>query len=260
VANRPRITLLTDFGTGDGYVAAMKGVIAALAPDVLIDDATHDIAPGDVHAGAWALAGYWRLYPSGTVHVAVVDPGVGSGRRALAARADHRFFVAPDNGVLTRVLRETNEPSIVAVENERFFRSVVSATFHGRDIFAPVAAYLASGSSHLDLGRAISDPVTLELPEPQRSSDVVRGVIVHIDRFGNLITSIPGSWVGAGAGVWIGDRELTVRRTYADAAAGEALALIGSRGVLEVSVRDGNAAAILAVQCGAEVTVRLARS
>jgi S-adenosylmethionine hydrolase len=255
VADRRRITLLTDFGTADGYVAAMKGVIAAIAPDAPIDDAAHDIAPGDTHAAAWVLAGYWRLYPNGTVHVAVVDPGVGSARRALAALADGRLFVAPDNGVLTHVLDVAREPSVVAIENEKFFGDVVSATLHGRDVFAPVAAHLARGTSHAELGRVITDPVKLPLPRPYRTPESIHGVIVHIDRFGNLVTNIPAEWIVAGSPVLIAGRELTVRRTYADVATGEPLALIGSRGTLEIAVRDRSAAELLSVRCGAEVSV-----
>jgi hypothetical protein len=255
VPDRRRITLLTDFGTADGYVAAMKGVIAAIAPAAYIDDAAHDIPPGDVHAAAWALAGYWRLYPSGTVHVVVVDPGVGSPRRALAAEADGRLLVAPDNGVLTHALAAASRPTVIAIENERFVRDVVSPTFHGRDVFAPVAAHLAAGSSYLELGRSISDAEKLDVPEPARSRAAIHGVIVHVDRFGNLITNVPADWVHAGSRIRIGSRELPLRRTYAEAAIGEPLAVIGSRGVVEISVRDGNAASALGVQRGAEVSV-----
>jgi S-adenosyl-L-methionine hydrolase (adenosine-forming) len=256
VAERRRITLLTDFGTADGYVAAMKGVIAAIFPDAFIDDVAHDIPPGDVHAAAWALAGYWRLYPSGTVHVAVVDPGVGSARRALAATVEGRFFVAPDNGVLTRVFADASAFTAVTIDNETFFRDMVSATFHGRDVFAPVAAHLAGGVSLRELGRAIHDPVKLDLPEPQRVGDVVTGAVVHVDRYGNLVTNIPAVWVQGSSHVRIAGRELPLRRTYTDVAPGEALALSGSRGTLELSVRDGNAADLLSVGRGAEVLVR----
>src|SRR5690606_8452553 len=162
-----RITLLTDFGTADGYVAAMKGVIAARAPGVVVDDASHDVPPGDVAAAAWTLSRYWNLYPPGTVHVVVVDPGVGSERRALAAEVDGRLFVAPDNGVLTWVLAEAGDAAVVAIEAARLFRTPVSATFHGRDVFAPVAAELArragAGPSRFrevlaDLGPEVADP------------------------------------------------------------------------------------------------------
>src|SRR5690606_33505136 len=175
-----RITLLTDFGTADGYVAAMKGVIAARAPGIVIDDASHDIPPGDVAAAAWTLSRYWNLYPPGTVHVVVVDPGVGSERRALAAEVDGRLFVAPDNGVLTWVLAEAGDAAVVAIEAARLFRTPVSATFHGRDVFAPVAAELArragAGPSRFrevlaDLGPEVADPVRLPLPRPHRGPD-----------------------------------------------------------------------------------------
>ena len=259
-----RVTLLTDFGTADGYVAAMKGVIAAIAPGALIDDASHDVPPGDVAAAAWSLWRYWRLYPAGTVHLVVVDPGVGSARRALAAEADGRLFVAPDNGVLTRVLAEAGSAAVVAVEAAELFRTPVSPTFHGRDIFAPVAAELArraaAGAPYrralADLGPAIADPVRLPLPQPQRDGGRVAGEVVHVDRFGNLITNIPGEWLAEGARVRVeGGPDAPLVRTYADASPGALLALVGSAGLLELSVRDGSAAERLGAGRGTAVRV-----
>jgi S-adenosyl-L-methionine hydrolase (adenosine-forming) len=234
-----RVTLLTDFGTRDGYVAAVKGVIAAIAPESIIDDAAHDIGFGDVREAAWALARYWRRYPPGTVHVCVVDPGVGSARRALALHAERRFFVGPDNGVFTHVLSDADFQA-VSLENSTFHGGDISATFHGRDVFAPVAAHLARGVSLDELGPAVTDPVRFEVARPHREGGVVHGEVVHIDRFGNLITNIPAQLIADGARVGIDGHDLgTVRRTYADAARGDALALIGSDGMLEVAVRDG---------------------
>ena len=264
----PRITLLTDFGTADGYVAAMKGVIAARAPDVAVDDASHEIPPGDVAAAAWALSRYWHLYPEGTVHLVVVDPGVGSARRPLAAEARGRFFVAPDNGVLTRVLAEAEDARVVAIEAKEHFRTPVSATFHGRDVFAPVAAALAvrAATAHPDgygaildaLGPVVTDPVRLPLPAPQRLPGRLLGEVVHVDRFGNLVTNVPGDWVPTGATVRVGDGPaMRVLRTYADVSPGELLALVGSADLLEVSVRDGSAAAALGAGRGSEVEVTL---
>ncbi|HEX7049488.1 MAG TPA: SAM-dependent chlorinase/fluorinase [Longimicrobiales bacterium] len=250
-----RITLLTDFGTADGYVAAMKGVIAAIAPDVAIDDAAHDVPPGDVAAAALALARYWRLYPPGTVHLVVVDPGVGTARRALAARADGRFFVAPDNGVLTDVLAAEGGV-VVAIENPDLRRPTVSATFHGRDVFAPAAAHLARGVALDEFGPPVEDPVRLERTRPERTREGVRGAVIHVDRFGNLITDIPGEWVRGAAAVEVAGRSVGApRRTYGDVAPGAALALVGSTGALEISVRDGSAAAAFGVGRGAEVRV-----
>ena len=251
------ITLLTDFGTSDGYVAAMKGVIAAIAPDARVDDAAHDIPPGDVAGAALALRRYWRLYPAGTVHVAVVDPGVGSDRRGIALEVDGRFLVGPDNGVFTHVLREAERVQAVSLESAEYFRAEVSATFHGRDIFAPVAAHIARGVRLVSLGARITDPVQLPWPEPQRTADAVEGVVVHADRFGNLITNIPGDWCARGSTVWLGERRIgPLFLTHADVAPGEPAALIGSAGFLEISVRDGSAAEVLAANRGAVVRGR----
>lgn len=251
-----RITLLTDFGTRDGYVAAMRGVIASIAPRIVVDDASHDVPPGDIQAGAWALGNYWRLYPERTVHVAVIDPGVGSARRPLAALIDGRCFVAPDNGVLTRVLAEASSARIVLIENSRLLRDDVSNTFHGRDIFAPAAAHLALGSALDEVGPEVTDPVLLELLMPLRGGNVIRGRVVHVDRFGNLVTNVPAAWVTERSHVRFGASDLgPVRTTYSDVQSGHAVALIGSAGYLEVGVRDGNAAKLLWKGRGTEIVV-----
>ncbi len=251
-----RITLLTDFGTVDGYVAAMKGVIAAIAPDAVVEDAAHDVPPGDVRAASLTLTRYWRLYPAGTVHLVVVDPGVGSGRRALAARVDHRILLAPDNGVLTRVFAEAAPSAVVALENPAYRLAGVSATFHGRDVFAPAAAHLARGTGLEALGPPVPDPVLLTLPRAERGAAGVHGHVVHVDRFGNLITDIPGDWVPPGARIEVGGSDAgPLRRTYADVAPGHLLALVGSAGWLEISVRDGSAAAALDAGRGTPVRV-----
>lgn len=251
----PRITLLTDFGTADGYVAAMKGVIAGLAPAALIDDAAHDITPGDIAAAAWAVAGYWQRYPPATVHVVVVDPGVGGGRRGLAVAADGRFLVGPDNGVFSRVLRRVPAARVVVIDRDRLTSGGVAATFHGRDVFAPAAARLALGHPLADLGADIADPVMLDLPSATVQDDSVQGVVVHIDRFGNLITNIDAHLVNGPARVAIRGSSCSVLRTYADAEPGTLVAVIGSQDVLEVAVRDGSAADTLGVRRGEVVVV-----
>jgi S-adenosyl-L-methionine hydrolase (adenosine-forming) len=254
----PRITLLTDFGTADGYVAAMKGVIASIAPDAIIDDVTHDIAPGDVRAAAWTLVRYWRYYPPGTVHVLVVDPGVGSARRALIANIDGRILVAPDNGLLTLVLEDARAPKIVSIENRALLSTEVSSTFHGRDIFAPCAAHLANGALLDEFGPTIGDPVKLTLPRAEATPEGMRGVVAYIDRFGNLITNIRGDFA-RGAHVRVAGKSVgRVMRTYADVASGELVALIGSDDYLEIAVRDRNAAEVLGVTVGADVRADLA--
>jgi S-adenosyl-L-methionine hydrolase (adenosine-forming) len=250
-----RVTLLTDFGTRDGYVAAMKGAISALAPAAIVDDATHDIAAGDIPAGAWVLAGYWRIYEPPVVHVAVVDPGVGGGRQAIAARADGRLLVGPDNGIFTRVFHAASELQVVRIEGDAFTREAVSSTFHGRDVFAPVAAHLSLGLELERLGPLVDNAVLLELPVPRRDHSHVHGEVIHVDRFGNLITNIPAELAGAGARVIVCGRMCGMARTYSDAPPGELLALDGSRGMLEVSIRDGDAASFLAAGRGAAVIV-----
>jgi len=190
------------------------------------------------------------------VHVVVVDPGVGTGRRAIAARVDGRFCVAPDNGVLSRVLDEVPAEAIVSIENPALRRDVVSATFHGRDIFAPAAAHLARGTPLDAFGPPIDDPILLPIPRPERLGRVIRGQVVSVDRFGNLITNVPGAWVEARAHVTVAGRDVgPLRRTYADAPPGGVLALVGSAGVVEISVHGGSAAQELAAGRGTIVSI-----
>lgn len=254
---QPRITLLTDFGTADGYVAAMRGVIASIAPGAIVEDASHAITPGDVHGAAWCLSMYWKLYPAGTTHIVVVDPGVGSERRAIASHVDGRFLVAPDNGVLTSTFTSASDVRIVEIEAERVMTGRVSPTFHGRDIFAPAAARLATGTPIDALGTVIDDPVLLELATPVREEGVVRGSVVHVDRFGNLITNVPAAWLDSDMETEVAGRRVgLLQRTYADTEPGRPIALIGSADVLEIAVRDGSAAVALGLRAGASVVVR----
>jgi S-adenosyl-L-methionine hydrolase (adenosine-forming) len=251
-----RITLLTDFGTADGYVAAMKGMARAIAPAVIIDDASHDIPPGDVRAAAWALAAYWNRYPAATVHVVVVDPGVGGPRRPLALACADRLLVGPDNGVFTGVLTGGQEWRAVAIENADVMGDAISSTFHGRDIFMPAAAHLAAGSPLASLGPAVTDPVLLDMTAPVQSAGVITGAVVHVDHFGNLVTNVPAETVASGGVVvQIRGRRLPLSRTYSDVDRGQLLALIGSHGCVELAVRDGSAAGML--QAGRGDPVRL---
>jgi S-adenosyl-L-methionine hydrolase (adenosine-forming) len=260
-AARGRITLLTDFGTVDGYAAAMRGVIASVAPDVIVDDASHDIAHGDVESAAWAFARYWRLYPRGTVHVIVVDPGVGTERRALAIEVAGRYIVAPDNGCASHALVGQPDARIHEIRNTDLMRTPVSRTFHGRDIFAPVAAHLARGLDVTEVGPPFALAKHLHLPVPRSDGVAVHGIVIHIDRFGNLITNLPGSWVPETIGeIEIdGGQRLPVRETYGSVGTGELLALVGSAGFIEVAIRDGSAAAVLSLGKGATVSGRLIR-
>ena len=250
-----RVTLLTDFGTADGYAAAMAGVVAATAPEAVVEHASHEVAQGDVFAAALALSRYAPLYPEESVHVVVVDPGVGTTRRPLAARVDDRFYVAPDNGVLSLILQGAERVRLVEIMDPDILDGA-SATFHGRDIFAPAAGRLARRDPLERLGPPVHDPVLLPMPQPARTDSGVRGEVLLADRFGNLVTNIPGDWVREASQVRVGGESIgPVRRTYGDVEGGELLALIGSVGLLEVSVRDGSAAARLGADRGAEVVV-----
>jgi S-adenosyl-L-methionine hydrolase (adenosine-forming) len=249
------ITLTTDFGLADGYVGIMKGVILGIARDVHLVDLSHEVPPQDVWEAIYLLAGATPYFPVGTIHLAVVDPGVGSARRALVVRTDRALYVGPDNGLFTRPLAE---PGAQAWELNRpeFWLSHVSRTFHGRDVFAPVVAHLANGAPPVEMGRLIADPVRLSVAGPNRAPDgALRGHVVHVDRFGNLITDVPAAWL-AGAG-WrcriAGETIWGISDTYADVPPGALLMLFGSAGTLEIAERHGNAARLLGVTAGEEV-------
>lgn len=243
------ITLLTDFGTADGYVGEVKGVLLTSAPDAMLVDITHEVAAHDVDLARLTLARYWRRFPQGTVHLVVVDPGVGSSRAALAVASDGRFLVGPDNGVLS--------PALLAGDARVVSLTVpphASATFHGRDVFAPAAALLASGAAIESLGEPVLHPIVRRTPEPRRTGDgALHGEIIAIDRFGNAITNLPG--IG-GSRVTVQNRQVTIRRTYAELHAGEIGAVVGSTGFVEIVVREARAADVLQLQRGAPVTLR----
>ncbi len=261
-ADQPVITLLTDFGTADSYVAQMKGVILQNQPDVRIIDITHEILPQDIFRAACVLADAYPYFPRGTIHIVVVDPGVGSKRRILCLSAARQLFLAPDNGVLEFVLRTAEPDVLIEVSSEWYFRDQVSATFHGRDIFASVAAHLAGGAKPRRLGRVAEDIVRLEVPEVEIGPDSISGAVVHIDRFGNLVTNVEKRHLAA---VFQGVKssKLLVRvagreirgfvRNYAEKQAGELLCLLGSSGRLEISVSGGSAASELSVSRGDHV-------
>ncbi len=257
------ITLLTDFGTSDYYVVAVKGVLLRRAPGATLVDVTHEVAPGDVEGAAWLLAAASRWFPEGTVHLAVVDPGVGSSRRILAARAGGSFFVAPDNGLLAPVLSAGAE--VRAVERDDLFLPGPGATFHGRDRFAPVAAFLAAGGDLAELGPVIADPVRLAVEpprldgEPGAAGAVLHGRVAHVDRFGNLVTDLPSAWLGDASceAEVAGHRTSSRARHFAEIPAGEAAILPGSLGTLELSLDGDGLARRWGVGRGARVTVRV---
>ena len=246
------VTLTTDFGTRDSYVAQLKGVLLAGCADVLVHDLTHGIAPHDVVEGALFLAGAVPAFPPGTVHLAVVDPGVGGDRRRIAVEVAGQRVVCPDNGLLTLLARSHPIDAVHELTNPRFWREPASATFEGRDMFAPAAAHLACGGALADLGPSVAEPMQLALPEPSAGEHGVLGEVVHVDRFGNAITNIPASMLpeAGEARVHAAGRDLALLRTYADAEAGDALALMGSSGYVEVAVGEGSAAEALGLGRG----------
>jgi S-adenosyl-L-methionine hydrolase (adenosine-forming) len=249
---RPLITLLTDFGTADGYVAEVKGVILTAAPEAEIVDVSHELGAHDIEQARLTLARYWRRFPRGTVHLAIVDPGVGSSRRALAVESDGRSLLGPDNGVLSPALLAAGARAV-----ELPVPAHAAPTFHGRDVFAPAAARLAIGHPVDALGAAVDSPVIRRTPEPRRLADgTVQGEVIAIDRFGNAVTNLIAAHGGV---VEVGTLQLPVRRTYADVTPGMPLALSGSSGLVEIAVRDGNAAASLGLGRGGIVLLRPAR-
>ncbi|MDI9641876.1 SAM-dependent chlorinase/fluorinase [Geitlerinema splendidum] len=259
----PKImTLLSDFGRVDPYVGVMKGAIARINPNLTVIDLTHDLPPQNLQAARFCLLSSYAYFPQGTVHVAVVDPGVGSSRRAIALQLPDAFLVGPDNGLFSGILAQ--EPVLVAVEltNPQYWLSpVVSQTFHGRDIFAPTGAYLATGVAIEELGRAIAPETLVQLPlaEYQQQADRIQGTIQYIDRFGNLITNIPAKAV-EGKTWWVEMAGETIRgdRTYTSSPVGSAIALIGSHGYIELAVNQGNAQQQLQLDWGATIQVMVA--
>jgi S-adenosyl-L-methionine hydrolase (adenosine-forming) len=259
----PIIALLTDFGTRDHYAGAMRGVALGICRDATLADITHDIAPQDVLGGALELAAAFRYFPPATVFLCVVDPGVGSARRAIAADAGGYTFVAPDNGLLTLVFRACAPARVVELTERRYAQPTISRTFEGRDRFAPAAAWLANGTDLGALGRPITDWQRLDVPEPRVEGGQLSGVVLRIDRFGNLVTNIDRRGVeraAAGTDITIaaaGRQVGGLVATYADAQPGALCALFGSSDHLEIAVNGGSAAERLRVTRGAPVTVRL---
>ncbi len=256
----PIITLITDFGTRDSYVSEMKGVILSLVADVHLVDITHDVEPQQVAEAALTLEAAATAFPAGTVHLAVVDPGVGTDRRAIVVAAGGQLFVGPDNGLFTPMFAHAEWRAFELAAGE-YRRPVVSRTFHGRDIFAPAAAHLARGVAPERFGPAVGDPVRLSWPEAREGADGVGGTVIHVDRFGNLVTSIGAEHLATvladgRAAVRVAGRVLPLVGTYGELPPGRAGALIGSRNRLEVVVRDGSAAARLGAGRGTAVVLR----
>lgn len=256
----PVITITTDFGLQDGFVGIMKGVALGIQPCLQFVDITHDIKPGDIHAGAWVMANAYRYFPQGSVHLAVVDPGVGSQRRGIVITNGRHSVVCPDNGLITYLL-DDRDPQWHAFEitNSELMLPVVSKTFHGRDVFAPVAAHLASGLPANDVGpkMEIANLVRFEKPAANGDTRKVCGCVVYIDRFGNLITNISGDLASKASSCRIAAAatDVAMGATYADANRGEPIACTGSHGYLEIAVNGGSAANEFGAGVGTPVTV-----
>jgi hypothetical protein len=255
------ITLTTDFGVGSPYVAAMKGVILSINPAVTLVDITHGIAPHDVRQGALVLADAWRWFPPDTIHVAVVDPGVGTARGIIYANCGGQHFLTPDNGLLSRLALDAPPSTIIGVTEAEFWLPNVSATFHGRDILAPVAARLSLGLEASRLGRVQPKLVELEWTEARVTKKKIEGAVQSIDSFGNLITNISaeaieGVPVGEETAIVCDEHETRgIFKTYADQPEMTLIALVGSSGKLELAIVGDSAAMMLGVRAGAPVTI-----
>ena len=259
--NPPRIiTLTTDFGTSDAYVGVMKGVILGINPNVQVVDITHAVPPQDIHEAAFLIHSACHYFPKGTIHTIVVDPGVGSERRAMVCQTDSAFFVCPDNGVLTYILQDSVPVKTIEIKNRAYCLPEVSQTFHGRDIFAPVAAHVSLGVPLTDIGPSVQNLIRLPVPTLQVSDDSLTGEIIKIDGFGNAITNISESVLFQGASTYeisVGGTQLKrINRAYAESEVGDPLAIIGSFGVLEIAVNGGSAKALLDLKRGDAVVVQ----
>ncbi len=255
---RPVIALLSDFGTRDGYVGAMKGVLLSRAPDAELVDISHEIPPGDVLAGAWVLASAWRFFPERAVFLAVVDPDVGSERRAVAFGHAKKYGVGPDNGLFTLVLGEAGPDGVVELTRREHREEPTSSVFHGRDVFAPAAAALASGALLEELGDPLESLRLLPLARPTRRADGrLEGHVIHVDRFGNAITDIHADLLPDAPMVVevAGKRTADVVRYYAEAPAGALVALVNSAGHLELAMRGESASDVVGIKRGAAVLV-----
>ena len=238
------ITLITDFGLRDHYVGVMKGVMLSVNENANPVDITHCIDSHDVRAASFVIGNSYRYFPEKTVHLVVIDPGVGSERRPLAVLADGHFFVGPDNGVFSSVIRSCEDFCAREIKNRDYFLNEISSTFHGRDIFAPVAAHLSLGAPFSEIGPQIQDPEVLPSDGYSVNGNEIRGTVVYTDKFGNLVTSIPTEAAGSGAGISVsvgGKQVAGISESYSSVEPGEILAVGGSCGYIEISVNQGRA-------------------
>ncbi len=260
---KPTIALLTDFGTRDHYSGVLKGVVLSICPDATIVDLSHDLPAHDIPFAALELAATYKYFPVGTIFLVVVDPGVGTSRRGLAAEAGEWKFVAPDNGVLTEVFHETAPKKVVELTERKYARPTVSRTFEGRDRFAPAAAWIAKGIQLPALGRAVTDFRVLSLPRASVENGVLTGEVVRIDRFGNVVTSIDRKTAEkfgtSSVQITVGSHSIArLVSTYSDIATGELGALFGSTDHLEFAAHAASAAEVLGVRVGDPVVVKRA--
>ena len=263
MAHRPIITLTTDFGLHDHFVGTLKGIILDIVPDAEIVDICHSIQPFDILDGTLTIAQAYKYFPNRTVHVVVVDPGVGGARRPIVASTERHHFVAPDNGVLSSVYCEEPGIQVRHITAEHYFTQPLSNTFHARDIFAPIAAYLAKGIDVSKLGPDVTDYVRFDLPKPKPIGERTwSGVVLKVDRFGNLITNIapqdaPGLFQANPLEfrIFVGEREITqIKPSYSEGSPGDLFAIAGSMGYLEIAGNQASAAQVLGVGKGSEFT------
>lgn len=261
-APTPILTLTTDFGTKDGFIGTLKGVIWSICPAARIADISHEISPQNVLEGAFVLWRAYTFFPAGTIHVAIVDPGVGTSRRPIALRLGGYTFIGPDNGLFTPMLEDAVRKDwplkIVQLENAKYFLPDVSHTFHGRDIFAPVAAHVAKGISLADLGPEISDPVRLSMPKPEKTRDGWRAHVIVVDVFGNCTTDLPAAALKDHQQVTFhlcGREVHGLSTSYGNNQPGDLIALVDSEKYIEIAIVNGNAAKILGVHVGDAVDV-----
>ena len=266
MAHRPIITLTTDFGSSAHFVGAMKGVILDIVPEAQIIDICHSVQPFDVLDGALTISQAYSYFPTRTVHVVVIDPGVGTARRPILASSDKYHFVAPDNGVLSMVYAREERMHVRHITSEHYFLQPVSNTFHARDIFSPVAAFLAKEVDSLKFGDEVEDYVRFSAPKPKAvDENRLRGVVLKVDRFGNLITNVtpqdaPKLFGGAAQAfkIVVGSREITeIHNAYAEGAPGEVIGILGSMGFLEIAANRGAAAQLTGAGKGSDVTIIL---
>ncbi|MCS6886161.1 MAG: SAM-dependent chlorinase/fluorinase [Acidobacteriota bacterium] len=258
------ITLLTDYGTKDHFASSLKGAILSVNTNVDIVDITHDIAPQDVFGAALVLRNAYKTFPRFTIHIAIVDPTVGSERRPIIVMTDNYNFIGPDNGIFSYIYHEEEVNRVIRIDAPHYYRMPVSATFHGRDIFAPIAGWITKGVDPRKMGEEITDYVRFAIPQPQVTSGLIRGHVIHIDHFGNCVTNISTNEltneIAARNKVLLVNNHQIARfcRFYAECPDGEACALFGSAGLLEIAVPKSSAAQLLGIVRGMEVALHYA--